>query len=200
MRESEAPENSAEVRTPSGVLSASASAVDPSSTRLGVGALARAHAASLARFFRYLGVPARDIEDALQDVFLVAHRRLSEAPALAERPDAWLRGVAVNVARNRRRSDARSRLRFVDETPEVVDPRTPEADVASERDRRRLVALLDTLPDDHRAALVLFEIEGQPMKEVALALGCALPTAYKYVTSAQTRLREAFRASEEETR
>ena len=40
----------------------------------------------------------------LQDIFLVAHRKLHEDPQHAERPDAWLRGVAVNVARNRRRS------------------------------------------------------------------------------------------------
>lgn len=165
-----------------------------------MGELARVHAAGLARFLRYLGIPAADLEDALQDVFLVAHRRLDEDPLHAERPDAWLRGVAVNVARNRRRSLSRSPLRFVDEPPDVPDPRTPEADVATERERRRLLRLLDSLPDDHRAALVLFEIDGLAMRDVAQTLGCALPTAYKYVSRAQAKLKEAFLQEEGEAR
>jgi RNA polymerase sigma-70 factor (ECF subfamily) len=186
-------ENSEGQRTPPRVLAASSASVVPESpARSAVGQLARAHAALLARFFRYLGVPPRDVEDALQDVFLVAHRRLHETPELAERPDAWLRGIAVNVARNRRRREARSLVRFVEDAPEVPDARTPEADVAAEHDRRRLLELLAALPADHRAALVLFEIEGRPMREVALALGCALPTAYKYVSLAQARLKQAF--------
>jgi RNA polymerase sigma-70 factor (ECF subfamily) len=164
-----------------------------------VGLLAREHSAALARFLRYLGVASSDVEDALQDVFIVAHRRLIETPELSDAPGPWLRGVAVNVARNRARSSQRSRVEFVDEAPEMIDARTPESEVAAERDRRRVLRLLSTLNEEHRAALVLFEIEGRPMKEVASTLGCALPTAYKYVTSAQTKLREAF-LQESETR
>lgn len=159
-------------------------------------ALAREHAPALARLLRYLGVPSRDVEDAVQDIFLAAHRRLAEAPTLADRPDAWLRGIAVNVARNRRRANRRSPIAYVEEPPEVAHERTPEAEVAAERRRRELVALLDTLPDEHRTALVLFEIDGRPMKDVAAVLGCALPTAYKYVTLAQSRLRAALAREE----
>lgn len=153
--------------------------------------LVRGHAPALARLFRYLGVPSRDVEDALQDVFLVAHRRLADAREVVDRPDAWLRGVALNVARNRRRALRRSRLTFVEDAPEVADARTPESEVDVERQRQRLLRLLDALPEEHRMALVLFEIDGRPMKEVAALIGCALPTAYKYVSAAQARLKDA---------
>lgn len=154
--------------------------------------LARAHAPALARLLRYLGIPTSDVEDALQDVFLIAHRRLSETPLLAERPEGWLRGVALNVARNRRRSGRRSPLAYVEEVPETSDGQTPEMQLEATRQRERLLRLLSELPEDHRAALVLFEIDGRPMKEVASLLGCALPTAYKYVTQAQARLKAGF--------
>jgi len=167
-----------------------------------LGQIGPCHAASamlgapaLGRFLRNLGVAPSDVEDALQDVFIVAHRRLNETPEAADAMGPWLRGVAVNVARNRARSSYRSRVDFVDEAPEIIDARTPESEVAAERDRRRLLRLLATLHEAHREALVLFEIEGRPMKEVASTLGCALPTAYKYVTQAQAKLREAWTSS-----
>lgn len=191
-------ENSERERTSPAVLALSAAVTESPANRR-VGLLAREHAPALGRFLRYLGVAPSDVEDALQDVFIVAHRRLIETPDATEAPGPWLRGVAVNVARNRARSSHRSRVEFVEEAPEMIDARTPEAEVAAERDRRRLLRLLSALNEEHRAALVLFEIEGRPMKEVATTLGIALPTAYKYVTSAQTKLREAF-LQESETR
>lgn len=169
-----------------------ASTATPLSPALDVGELARAHGPSLARLLRYLGVSSSEVEDALQDVFLVAHQRLSR-PDAADRPDAWLRGVALNVARNRRRSARRSRVSYVDEPPEQHDAATPEAAVAGAQAQQRLLALLERLPEEQRAALVLFRIDGRPMKEVAATLGCALPTAYKYVSSAEATLEAALR-------
>lgn len=151
-------------------------------------ALARAHAPRLARLLRHLGVPSADLEDAVQDVFLVAHRRM-DAEVLE--PEAWLRGVALNVARNRRRAARRSPLDFPAQLPEVADARTPEREAEVLRNRRLLAHCLEQLHEEKRTALVLFEIEGVPMKEIATHLGCSLATAYRHLSDAQTELKRA---------
>ena len=48
-----------------------------------------------------------------------------------------------------------------------------------------LDAALEVLDDDKRAAFVLYEIEEQPMSDVAAALGCPLQTAYSRLYAAR---------------
>ena len=64
----------------------------------------------LARLLHYLGVPRADLDDALQDVLLVAHRRWAELER-GTPLGPWLRRVALNVARNRKRGTRRSPVR-----------------------------------------------------------------------------------------
>jgi len=54
--------------------------------------------------------------------------------------------------------------------------------------RSALQALLDELDDDKRAVLVLYELEGLTMKEVAATVGCPLQTAYSRLHAARDRL------------
>lgn len=150
--------------------------------------LARRCAPKLGRLLRHLGIPALDIEDAVQDVFLIAHQRIDLS---VREPEAWLRGVALNVARNRRRAARRSPIDFGKEAPEPIDARTPEHQALITQQRAVLARALDALSDDQRAALVLFEIEGIPMKEIALHLECSLPSAYRHLSEAQSRLKQA---------
>ena len=106
-------------------------------------------------------------------------------------PEAWLRGVAVNVARNRTRAVRRNPVDFRDEVPESIDMRTPEREAEVARQRALLAQCLEALSEEQRTALVLFEIEGVPMKEVAMHLGCSLPSAYRHLNEAQTQLKRA---------
>jgi RNA polymerase sigma-70 factor (ECF subfamily) len=63
--------------------------------------------------------------------------------------------------------------------------------------RAQLHALLATLDDDKRTVLVLYELEGLTMKEVAEAIGCPLQTAYSRLHAARERVLAALSASRE---
>ena len=157
--------------------------------------LVHEHARPLARTLRYLGVSDADLEDAVQEVFVTAHRRWPEL-SHEESVGGWLRGVAVNVARNRRRNAERARRTFVPEVEEAADARLPEEELAERQRCLRLLRLLDALPEEQRTALVLFEVEGVPMKEISELLGTSLPTAYRRVEDAREALKRAMTKEE----
>lgn len=151
------------------------------------------HGSTIARTLRYLGVPSSELDDAVQEVFVVAHRRWSELNH-DRSMGGWLRRVAVNVARNRRRSIRRSPTTTL--ASETADPRAAEDQLEERRRCEALLAMLDALPDEQRTAVVLFEIEALPMKEVAAVLGVSLPTAYRRLDDARAALRRALAKEE----
>jgi RNA polymerase sigma-70 factor (ECF subfamily) len=139
---------------------------------------------------RRLGLPERDLEDAVQDTFLVVHRHLRDYdPRRPLRP--WLFGIGyrVAIAYRRRASNKREKL---DEF-EVVDEITKPADeaLAAQEDRDLVRRALDSLDLDRRALVVMFEYEGYSMPEIAANLGIPLNTAYSRLRLA----REQFVAS-----
>jgi RNA polymerase sigma-70 factor (ECF subfamily) len=158
-------------------------------------ALYQAEFARMCRLVRRLGVPDKDLEDAVQDVFLVAHRRWEDLDP--ERPaGAWLSGIAVRVASQwRRRSSVRHEA--VVEVPETASP-APGADVVldAQRVRARVWAGLEALPDEQRTVFVLHELEGFSAPEVAVAVGIPLNTAYSRLRLARSRFADAIRAAQ----
>src|SRR5262249_2695753 len=68
--------------------------------------LFRAYAEFVAAFLRRLGVAEADIDDAVQEVFLVAHRKGGYVPGPGL-PRTWVAGIAVLVAQ----ASTRKRLR-----------------------------------------------------------------------------------------
>jgi RNA polymerase sigma-70 factor (ECF subfamily) len=126
---------------------------------------------------RRLGVRSSELEDAVQEVFIAIHKhRDAYDPEREMRP--WLFAFALRVASNRRR--AVKRRRETDPPPfEPADPRPP-ADALLESDARRalLLAALDALDDDRRAVLVLHDLDGVAVPEIARTMGIPLNTAY----------------------
>ncbi len=150
------------------------------------------HARYIWRALRHLGVADADIEDICQEVFLVAHRKLSEFQGRSS-PRTWLYGIALRVASDYRRRGYIRRERAVADVSELVerrDDRTPEGE-----SRQLLGKLLALLEADKREVLVLYELEGFTMKEVADMLGCPLQTAYSRLYSARQLLKDAVSAA-----
>jgi RNA polymerase sigma-70 factor (ECF subfamily) len=153
--------------------------------------LVRVHHDFIWRSLRRLGVPAGQVDDAVQEVFWVTLRRLDDVDTSRER--SFLFGVALRVASDARRLAARSRERSdqaavdaaVDASP------TPEALLDERRARELLDEALDALDDDTRAVFVLFEIEGLTSPEIVSLLGLPLGT----VASRLRRGREQFQAA-----
>ncbi len=139
------------------------------------------------RALRRHGVGPTDAEDLAQEVFLVMWRRWADYDrARPLRP--WLAGIAFRLAHNHRQRRARESLR---EVLEVVDDLPgPEEALSSRRARTLVLEVLARLPERHRAAVVLCDLDGLPMPEIAALLGIPLATAYTRVR----RARQAFAA------
>ena len=139
------------------------------------------------RQLRRIGVPPSDVDDAAQQVFLVAADRLDDIASGSER--AFLFGTAVRVATTARRQRARERP---DNTTDSATDPTPLPDELTDQKRARelLDVLLDGLDEDVRAIFVLFELEGMKLVEIAALVGAPLGT----VASRLRRAREQFDA------
>jgi RNA polymerase sigma-70 factor (ECF subfamily) len=165
------------------------------SVAIDVGALFRAHGPFVWRVLRHHGVPDRDLEDACQEVFVVAQRRAGEyQPSAAE--TTWLYAIAWRVASDYRRR-AHVRREEIGEPPEQAAglDEQPDAVVARRRRAARLADLVEELDAEKRAVFVLFEIEELPMTRVAEILGCPLQTAYTRLYAARERVKQGWRAS-----
>jgi RNA polymerase sigma-70 factor (ECF subfamily) len=150
------------------------------------------HYEAVWRFLRRLGVLSADIDDATQKVFLVFAGRVGSIEPAAER--SFLFASAVRVASDARRKRARSRetLAADGDTFDVEDPAaSAEEGIDDRRLRRWLDEVLDTLSEEHRAVLVLVDIEEQTMAEASDVLGIPKGT----IASRLRRSRELFEES-----
>jgi RNA polymerase sigma-70 factor (ECF subfamily) len=138
------------------------------------------------RSLRRLGVAVDAVDDSVQEVFVVASRKLDAIDAGKER--AFLFGTAVRVASTARRASRRHPAQELDAEP--TDTSQPSMDELVDRKRARelLDEIISELPDDTRPVFVLFELEGMTMAEIA---GC-LELRPGTVASRLRRAREVF--------
>lgn len=127
-----------------------------------------------------------DADEAADETFLIAWRRLNEVPAGCER--AWLYGVAWRVLANQRRG-GRRRRQLGDRMAQTAAPfADPEADVVrSEEHRRLLDAYLQLDPGDQEV-LRLAAWEELAHDQIGVALGCGTDAARQRVHRARVRL------------
>jgi RNA polymerase sigma-70 factor (ECF subfamily) len=138
-----------------------------------------------------------DVEDLVQEVFLVVHRRLSEFRSEA-RLTTWLFRIAYRtVGAHVRRERLRRRLRelFVLSPAEPAAPET--ASDALDR-ARRVRRALEQLTYAERSALVLFEVEGMSAAELADAFGVPIGTIYRRLHDARRAFAAHYGASQSE--
>jgi len=156
-----------------------------------VAEMLRAHFRDVWRIVRRFGVPENSADDAAQEVFIIAARRLSDIALGSER--AFLFASAVRVAANARRAvGARRECADDDSLSEGVDPRpNAEALLDQKRLRQLLDRVLDELSDDLRVCFVLYELEGMSSPEISELLSIPVGT----VASRLRRAREAFEQS-----
>jgi len=76
---------------------------------LDANAIYRSHGAFVWRNLRRLGIPENMVEDVLQDVFMVVHRRLPEFAGRSSLK-TWLFGIVLRVVKTHRRSQKRRRV------------------------------------------------------------------------------------------
>lgn len=128
------------------------------------------------------GMSGAALEDALQDVFVVAYRRRED---FAGSPKAWLYAIARRVASNHRRSARRRTARADALAHTVPEPRRPAPEAIVELDR-----YLERLSAEDRELFYLSEVEGMTGPEIAAASGRNLNTVYTRIRKLRSSLRD----------
>jgi RNA polymerase sigma-70 factor (ECF subfamily) len=151
-----------------------------------------------------LGTRPDALEDVVQEIFVVVHRRLPEFEGRST-VRTWLSRIVLNVVRHHRRSLSRKSPHELS----PAEPGDPDALPARERDpfeeaalseRARLVQrLLEMLGDEKREVIVLADIEGLAVPEIAEALGLKLNTTYSRLRLARKAFDEALARHREES-
>lgn len=140
-----------------------------------------------------LGAHPADVEDVIQETFVVALRRY-DPDALADgkaRASTWLFAILHNVLRNHARGERRRRARL--ERIGEIEGDAVSRDHAEVRLGLRLLdEFLAELDADLRRVFVLSELEGMRGPEIARALGLNANTARSRLRTARMAFRARF--------
>jgi RNA polymerase sigma-70 factor (ECF subfamily) len=140
------------------------------------------------RNIRRLGVPDAQVDDAVQEVFMIVHRRLGEFQGRASLR-AWVCAIVTRVASDQRRTVRRKSAKADGsiDTDTLPDEHAPDPHDSAVREEgvRRLHRLLDELADDKRAVFVLAELEQMSAPEIAESLGENVNTIYARLRAAR---------------
>ena len=145
------------------------------------------------RSLQRLGIRDADLDDVLQEVFVVVHQRLQTFDGSAKMT-TWLFGICLRVASAYRRRGFRRNETSVAEPPEPTDraSASPEQDLAAAESRRRLALLLDELDLEKRAVFVMFEVDEMPCEEIAQILGVPVGTVHSRLHAARRSFQKAL--------
>jgi RNA polymerase sigma-70 factor, ECF subfamily len=150
-----------------------------------------AHVRFVWRSLLSLGVGENDVPDAVQEVFVVVHRKLSEFEGRAK-VTTWLFSICMRVASDRRkRAHVRREIPSAD-VSFALDGGEPAGGPVEREDARALLAgILDRMPEEQRVVFVLFEIEGLSGDAIAELLDVPVGTARSRLRLARAAFRLA---------
>ena len=148
-------------------------------------ALYERYAALVFRFLGALGVRDPEREDACQDVFLAVYRSLPSFRGEAQL-STWIYRI---TARTTGKLIQKRKLRTLLADTLTSQP-PPAASDPTERATRSLLLdrMLDRLNPKKRLVLVLFELEGVPVEEIARIAGCPTNTVWSRLHHARLDL------------
>ena len=150
------------------------------------------HFPDVERLVASLGIVDAEADDICQEIFVIIYKNLSRFRGEA-RLSTWIYRLttreAIRFARRRRL------LRGLAELFARDRQSAPRADWSESVAGRRhyLRQLLDRLPPERRLALVLYEIEGVPVSEIARISDCAENTVWTRLHRARTELEKIAR-------
>jgi RNA polymerase sigma-70 factor (ECF subfamily) len=159
---------------------------------LDAGAIYDLHAETITRWAARLAGPGIDVEDIVQEVFLVALRRLGEFRGDAK-ITTWLYEITVRVVQERRRSQRRWRWLYnhrgvpsggappitADEVARVAADQPTALELLERKEATVLLyQVLDGLSEKYRTAIILFELEGLSGEEIAAVTATSLSNVW----------------------
>jgi RNA polymerase sigma-70 factor (ECF subfamily) len=148
------------------------------------------------RWVRALGARPADIPDLVQEVFVVAYRRLPDFKD--ENVTGWLYQITRRKMRDYRRLSwikhiftARTLSTFKHSLAVGADPLRQ---LESHERAELLERILDALPDEQRAAFVLFEVEGYSGAAIAALQQVPINTVWGRIYKARQKLQSQLHA------
>lgn len=146
--------------------------------------------ASLLNFISHR-VNNRDLaEDLLQDVFVKIHTRL-DTLADGERLQGWLYRIAQNAIIDHYRT-GKNHEPLPDDLAETLMHQPEQDDQIWSELTGCLRPMIEWLPEHYRKALLLAELDGLPLKQVAEQLGISVPGAKSRVQRGRAKLKEVM--------
>jgi len=146
------------------------------------------------RNLQRLGVRPSELEDALQDVFMVVHRRLDSFDG-SSKVSTWLFGISLRVASAYRKRAFLKHEQGSLEFYEAVDE-NPLSDPEEQAQRReaelQLQESLESMALERRAVFVMFELEGLPSSAIADILGIPQGTVHSRLHKARLEFTESI--------
>ena len=162
--------------------------------------LYRRHAPFVAKFILRMGVPRADLDDMMQEVFLIAHRNGGYEPGPAK-PTTYLANIAYRIVYTERRK--RKVRSFVESNDDQVSAAggagDPEHSAVQNQHMKRLQNALDGLDEDKRAVFVLAELQGETVASIAAGMGIPVDTAYSRLRAARKLFGDSVAAQENQT-
>jgi RNA polymerase sigma-70 factor (ECF subfamily) len=150
------------------------------------------HADFVWRSLQRLGVRDADLEDMLQEVFVVVHKRLHTYRGVGSLT-SWLFGICVRVASNYRRwAWVRHERATAEGVDQAAESSSPDDDLAAREARATLHAILDRMAPDKRAVFVMFELEELSCDEIASTLGIPVGTVHSRLHVARKAFAKAI--------
>ncbi|HEY8087113.1 MAG TPA: sigma-70 family RNA polymerase sigma factor [Polyangiaceae bacterium] len=143
-----------------------------------------------------------EAEDVIHDAFVAVGDRAGQYVVERGAVGAWLVTLVRNLSidrtrrRDRRGAIARDVLAHDPEAKAAATPATPEAEVASARERERVRRALARLPDVQRTTLEIAFYEGLTYAEIADREGVPIGTIKSRAARALQALREALGTEE----
>lgn len=155
-------------------------------------AIYRAELRTVWRFLHRLGVRGAALDDLTHDVFLTAWRRIDTyQPERAAAP--WLKGIAWRVALDQRRLHSQRHEQLTEAAgADAAHPdRLPDEQLSGRQTQGLLDEALTQLDVVKRTVLVLHDLEGHTIPEIAELMESPVPTAYSRLRLARAELRSA---------
>lgn len=144
------------------------------------------------RSAKRLGMADSSLEDAVQDVFLVVHRRLPEFEGRSS-IKTWLFGIVLRTVRGYRRSEQRKPTSPLvsERVADTAADSLPESRAGAAEAVRLLYRLLDGLDQEKREVFVQAELEQMTAQEIAEAMDINVNTVYSRLRAARKAFNQA---------
>jgi RNA polymerase sigma-70 factor (ECF subfamily) len=157
------------------------------------------HSRAVEHWAARLAGPALELEDIVQEVFLIAHRQLPKFRGDST-PATWLFGITERVIWHRRRKERWRQ--WLGGSPEEVASKIPAAgpspyDALHSKEATELFyRALEGVSDRYRSVLVLFELDDLSGQQIAELKGVRVETVWVWLHRARAQLLKSFRALE----